>query len=251
MSTPRVRLLLFLVFLDLIVLYLARFDPWGQVHVWVLPRAAGLLLILPDASALLFDGDMEAVDLAEQVSRRVPPVWGNLRLAVVTRKEENLFGVQAELFRHLPPAEAWKREDVPPTSATVMWEERTRGAVRPLEAGLALNARGVYIQVVAESPPALTVQVGRMRLVYAPKARWEGPFPDFASGAFLWFVDRVQEESTSPLPPVIVLPPLSASQFAALSDTILRHPESTFFVGENAPIHIVTDGTRYSLELAR
>ncbi len=249
MSPLRRRLLLALVFLDVLVLYLARFDTHGRVHLWFLPDAGGLIVVAPDGEAILIDGGADATALAEELGARLPPVWGRLGLAVLTRSDVAALAAHGEVFRHFSPRLAWRPPLKDPGSAAVVWEDHA-GDTDVLSEGLQQEVGGIRVHVVAMAPPALRVEVGALGLVYAPAATWEHEEPPYARPAVAWLIAGIQQErSDAFLPPLVILPALSRARFDALAPTILHHPHTTFFIGDGRSLHIITDGERYTVEV--
>ncbi len=249
MSALRRRLLLALAFLNLLIVYGAHYDPRGQAHIWFMPRAEGMLLLTPDGQGILVDGSADPIRLAEEVAARLPPLWGRLRLAILTRDDDAALATHADLFRRYPPQEAWRPLAARPRAAAATWEDRVRESTRTLEPGLSLAVDGLQIRVVETAPTVLWMQVGRLGIRYAPEARWEESPPE-TTRALVWVVGGLPgKTSRVPLPPIVILPPLSGSRFAALSTTILRHPHTLFLIGQDGIIHITTDGTHYRLDV--
>lgn len=247
---PRRYLLLGLVFFDLLILYLARYDPAGLIHIWFLPRAGGMLLLTPGARAVLLDGGTDPVSLAEAVGERVPPVWGRLHLAILTRDDDAALATHAELFRRFPPDEAWRPPSKRAQASETAWEDSVQGQALLAQAGLTRTVDGLTVQVAGMAPAIVWIRVGRMVIVYAPDASDEGLRG--MDRALAWVIAGLQnKDEAAPLPPIVILPPLSESRLASIAPAILAHPHTRFFVGEEGILHLTTDGFRYRVEVER
>lgn len=252
MTLPRRYWFLALFFLDVLVIYVTRRIPYGRAQIWILPQARGMIVMAPDGEMALVDGSPQPPLLADQVGRRLPPLWGRLRLAVVARSDEGTLAAQAELFRHVAPTEAWLAPASTPRAAEVTWQTRAHGHTVPLHAGLSLTFAGVTVRAVDEDPPALTVTVGRVKVVYAPAAHWQERAPRYAQGALVWLVNSLRwERATTPTPAFVVLPQYPSHKFGALAPTLLRTAGTDFLVGETRTLHVTTDGQRYAFSLER
>ena len=246
MPFPRSRLLLALAPIDVLVLYVLAREPKGQAHVWVFPQGEGLVIVGPQGHVILMDGPASSADLVRFVGRVLPPLGANVDLVVLTRVEDgDLWTAQAALFRRYRPGEGWAFPTRRTSAVQLAWGEEMRGRAHGVRRGEIFQSKGLRVTVEDLTPPALRVDVGRLSVIYAPRATWRGAIPAYGRGATLWIVGTLDRLPPAALlaPHVILTSPDTST--SALGSVILSHPETTFYLSPEVPFHLQTDGARY------
>ncbi len=246
MPLPRSRLLLVLALINVLVLYVLAREPKGRAHVWVFPQGEGLVVVGPQGHVILVDGPASPSDLAQFMGRVLPPLGANVDLGVLTRVEEvNLWTAQAALFRRYRPGEGWAFPTRRTSAAQLAWEEQVGNSARLVRRGEVFQNEAVRVTVEDLDPPALRVDVGRLSVIYAPRATWRGAVPAYGQGATLWIVETLDHlpPATWLAPHVIFTSPNMST--SALGEVILSHPTTTFYLFPQASLRLQTDGARY------
>ena len=248
------RLILSLAFLVVLLAYLLRHSPDGRVHLWLIsPREPGLLIVTPGGEAVLVGGGSDPVALRVFLGEHMPPLTRHLALVVLPRADDASLSAQADVLERYSPAAAWHPSLDRNAPAQAAWLDATAqsGDVSPLRVGLSQRVDGVTFTVWGLDPLVLGVELGALRLIYAPDRSWQvADIPPYARGATVWILKGVESasEAMSPLPPLVVLGTLPASVWGSGSSdlTLLRAAQTTFLIGEAAEgFHLATDGRQY------